>query len=244
MKISKEQKEQTKRRILTAAVELMEEKGYKNTSMRQIARKAEIGDATIYKYFLVKEKILLDYFDLKNQDVITEVKKNEELSEFSLQEKLQFFLETYLQQILADREFVQQSLEMIFHSPQFLFQKTLPIKKELLRGYEEFFRSALEAEEIPNFPFQGVLPELMVEYTFAIIFYWLRDDSEEFADTTQVIDISLDLGITFLKSGVINKGVDLMGILLKGQMFRLFEGSLGTLSKLQTIGGLMGKKWK
>ena len=243
MKISKEQKELTKRRILRAAVELMEEKGYKNTSMRQIARKAEIGDATIYKYFPVKEKILLDYFDLKTQDVVAEVQQVEDLSEFSLQEKLQLFLETYLQQLLADREFVQQSLEMIFHSPQFLFQKTLPIKKELLRAYEEFLHDALESEEIPNFPLQGVLPELMVEYTFAIIFYWLRDESEEFADTTQVIDISLDLGITFLKSGVINKGFDLMGVLFKGQMFRLLGGSMGTLKKLQTIGGLMGGKW-
>ncbi|HLO94963.1 MAG TPA: helix-turn-helix domain-containing protein, partial [Burkholderiaceae bacterium] len=47
MKISKQQQDQNQRRLLAAAVELMSRQGFEATSMKQIAREAGLGDATI-----------------------------------------------------------------------------------------------------------------------------------------------------------------------------------------------------
>ncbi len=242
MKVTKGQKEKTRRKLLVAAVELIEERGYKSTSMKMIARKAGVGDATIYKYFPVKERILLEYYVLKTQDVEDEVRQVESLEEFSLQEKIQLFLETYLRHLLADREFVQESLEMIYRSPQFLFQKTFPIKKGMMNLYEEFLKSAIESGEVKYFPMQSMLPEMLVEYTFAIIFYWLKDESEEFTDTTQVIDLSLALGMTILSSDIISRSFDLLNVLLKGQIIRLMEHSSGALNSLRMARSFFGDR--
>jgi AcrR family transcriptional regulator len=41
----------------------MIEKGFKSATMREIARRSEIGDTTIYNYFPNKESILYAYYE-------------------------------------------------------------------------------------------------------------------------------------------------------------------------------------
>jgi AcrR family transcriptional regulator len=62
MKISAEQKDENRRAILDAAVDLMIEKGFRSMTMRAVARKAGIGDATIYNYFPTKESLVQGYY--------------------------------------------------------------------------------------------------------------------------------------------------------------------------------------
>ena len=51
MKVSKKEKAKTRIKILEASVDVITEKGFKSASMREIARHAGVGDATIYNYF-------------------------------------------------------------------------------------------------------------------------------------------------------------------------------------------------
>jgi len=51
MKISGKVKEQTRIRLLEAAVDVITEKGFDKASMREIAKRADVADATIYKNF-------------------------------------------------------------------------------------------------------------------------------------------------------------------------------------------------
>lgn len=62
MRISKTQQASNKRLILQAAVDLMTPQGVDARTMKQIARAAGVGDATIYKYFPSKERrrLLMD----------------------------------------------------------------------------------------------------------------------------------------------------------------------------------------
>ena len=55
MKVNKKQQEITKTKLIEAAVDLMIKKGYEKSTMREIARQAGVGDATIYNYFSTKE---------------------------------------------------------------------------------------------------------------------------------------------------------------------------------------------
>jgi len=48
---SEKNKAKTRIKILEASVDVIIEKGYKSASMREIARRAGVGDATIYNYF-------------------------------------------------------------------------------------------------------------------------------------------------------------------------------------------------
>ena len=62
MKISKEKQIKVKKQILNCAIDLISDNGYKKTSMSKIAKKAKIGEATIYNYFPTKEHILFEYY--------------------------------------------------------------------------------------------------------------------------------------------------------------------------------------
>jgi AcrR family transcriptional regulator len=59
------EEEQTRRRqeIFDASVHLFVEKGFAETSMREIAAAAGIGKATLYDYFKTKDDILLSFFE-------------------------------------------------------------------------------------------------------------------------------------------------------------------------------------
>ena len=48
----------TKRKILAAAEELMPQKGFVSTSISEIARRANVADSVIYRYFKSKEDLL------------------------------------------------------------------------------------------------------------------------------------------------------------------------------------------
>ena len=53
-----EMREQSKEKILSAALELFAERGFHNTTIQQIAKKAEVAKGLIYRYFDSKEDLL------------------------------------------------------------------------------------------------------------------------------------------------------------------------------------------
>jgi len=227
MNVSKQEKAQTRRRIIKSAVGLIIEKGYHKVTMRTIARSAGVGDATIYKYFSSKEKLLIGYYEICAEDTVLALQDIDAFDEYDLNEKLQVLLDTYLGNMTADREFVLESFTLIFQSPLFLFGDVNPIRKELLATITQFLDDAWARDEIPSFPFQSVLPDLMCEYIIGVLYFWINDDSDEFHETTQLIDLSLNLAMSLLKSGIINRTTDFLGFMLKSQMFRLLNPQNG-----------------
>ena len=63
-RLSKQQQAEIRLKIINTAVELFSEYGFEATTMKQIAREAGIGDATIYKYFANKDKLIYGYYGL------------------------------------------------------------------------------------------------------------------------------------------------------------------------------------
>jgi AcrR family transcriptional regulator len=55
-------KEKTKDNIIDCAVSVFKEKGFKETSMEEIAEKSDVSKGTLYNYFQDKESILVGYF--------------------------------------------------------------------------------------------------------------------------------------------------------------------------------------
>ena len=83
MKISQEQKAENRSAIIRAAVDSISEKGFKSATMRQIAKSAGVGDATIYNYFATKEAILFGYYEDHMQACIGALKQLEAFHTFS-----------------------------------------------------------------------------------------------------------------------------------------------------------------
>lgn len=69
--LRKKQKQRREEAIIEAAKELISEKGYRNTSIEEIAEKAEVGPATVYNYFSSKSGLFVSVFN-KEVEILLE----------------------------------------------------------------------------------------------------------------------------------------------------------------------------
>ncbi len=243
MKTSKSQQEQTRRDIIRHAVDLITELGYDGASMKQIARAAGIGDATIYKYFANKEKIVLAYYELVLQIALELVAEIPGWDDFSLQERLQALVDALLEILLADREFVEISRDLAADSPLLLLREQMPMQQQLKQQLLTWINAAEARAEIPPCDFKNMIAGLFLDYLLAVLTYWLKDDSEEFSQTTQLVDLTLGLLCSALASGVLNKVSDLLSFLLRNQLHRAVSHGEGLLSALSLLKH-SGQAWR
>ncbi len=231
MKVSKDQKDQIRKKLIDAAVEVMTEKGFNAATMREISSKAGLGTATIYHYFPDKEKILYTYFLEKHREVPALLQKVPDFSEFSLKEKLQIQIETLLDIYLQDREFVQEAFKMMFDSPLRTFTELSPVKDTFTGTANGFFEESIRKNEIKDHVFKNFLNNIYWDYASLVILYWCSDNSKGFVNTSQFIDMSLDIIVEVLKSGIISKLADIGVFLFRNHIYSNFQ----SVSKLFPI---------
>ena len=84
MKISQEQKGKTRSMIVRASVDVITEKGFKDATMHEIAKRAKVAGATIYGYFPTKESIVYGYFEDQLIAAVERLKSIRRLREIQL----------------------------------------------------------------------------------------------------------------------------------------------------------------
>jgi len=213
MKISKEQKQDNRNKIILAAVDLVTSKGLKDATMREIARTAGLGDATIYNYFPTKEAIIYGYYEDRFDQVTEHLKQIADFNTFTFQEQLQTVFETKLEILLPDREFLEKTFKTTFFALSQHYSRIRPIKEKFIAIIEDIFQAAMEVGEIEDQVFREMTIQLFWEYYIGIVIYWLKDDSDQFQSTTVLIDKSIDLACASIRAGIGNKIFD-MGIFL------------------------------
>ncbi len=215
MKISKKVKEQTRIRLLEAAVDVISEKGFEKASMREISRRADVADATIYNYFSTKEKLLYGYCEHVQQQVMDELMSIEDFHEYSLRDQLHQMTETKLTKWLPAREFLTEVFSYTFASPATGNELLSETKNLSKRMFTDLLDASIEAGEIPEQPYQDLLPRLFWDYETAILAYWLKDTSDEFANTTKLLDQSSEIVGQLLIGGVVGKTLDMFSFLFR-----------------------------
>ncbi len=217
MKISTEKKKENREAIIQAAVELIIEKGFKAATMRAMARKAGLGDATIYNYFPTKESILFAYYEDKFSEAGEALQDIAGFEDYSFQEKLQELFETCLEVVLADRESLPETFRLVFF-PATPYKDLQRIKEHFMASLEGIFETAIEAGEIEEPPFRDLTNHFFWDYFIGIVFYWQKDTSEQFTDTTDLINKTMDLACAVLKAGVVNKVFDIISFLFRNHI--------------------------
>lgn len=62
-----------KKRILETAIELFAQKGYYNTTIKDISKKTQVADGTVYIYFTRKQKILESIFEKGWREILEKI---------------------------------------------------------------------------------------------------------------------------------------------------------------------------
>jgi AcrR family transcriptional regulator len=192
--------------------------------MSKIAKKAGIGEATIYNYFPTKEHIVYEYYYVLQKQTKERLLEMSEFSNFSLKEQLQILLNTELELMLENRSFINEVFEQMLYKSIFLNNKASQKgDNELISMVEELVDIAIEAGEIEPFNFSNTLKFLFLDYFFGIVYYWLYDDSENFDNTTIMIDKSLDVIYAVFQSGLLTKVESLFSFVVKTHIISLIK---------------------
>lgn len=216
MKVSKEEKQKTRRRLVEAAVQIISERGFRDAAMREIAEHARVGDATIYKYFPTKESLLFGFFELRMDDLIARLKAVPDFHQYRLQEQLHILFETQLALFAADRDFIRIAYQGVFLSNWLSAAAgAKATKARFLEIVDDLVTSAVEAGELHEPPFKRLFYELLWEYAIGVTYYWLEDTSPKYVHTTQMLDKSLAVVDALLTSQVLNRAVDLLQFLIR-----------------------------
>ena len=102
--LTEEELDRRRHEIFGASVHLFLEKGFGETSMREIAEAAEVGKSTLYDYFKTKDEILL--WGVEDQILDLTVATQEIVNQpISAVERLQHVMKIHLDYLIDNKEF-------------------------------------------------------------------------------------------------------------------------------------------
>jgi AcrR family transcriptional regulator len=196
-------KEATKKRIVAAALDLFQARGFERTTTKQIALKARVAEGTVFNYFPTKEDIALHFFEEEVDHAIDAVKRNTALRKRPLDEKL-FALVQYQFDYLAPYESFIGSALVHALKPGSRLGPFDPRHRELTRRYLDFVQDLI----IESQPKTGAglapwfAPHAFWVFYLGALLYWLHDPSPGKQSTMAFLDRSLKLGVAILYRGV------------------------------------------
>jgi AcrR family transcriptional regulator len=195
-------KEETKQRILRAALKLFQEKGLEGTTTKEISKRSGIAEGTLFNYFETKEDLALYFFQKETEDLIRWFRAETRLQKAPLPEKLFAVIHRQLEYIEPYEDFIgavfYRSLQPTSAlSPLSLESQELRLK--YLRFMREILVKAEEKEEIPRLGDLGA--RAVGLFYLGVVTHWLHDRSRGKQKTLALLDRALTLGTRMLKKG-------------------------------------------
>ncbi|HEY6338775.1 MAG TPA: TetR family transcriptional regulator [Candidatus Sulfotelmatobacter sp.] len=190
--------EDTRRKIYEAAMEMFREKGFEETTMRDIAAKAGVALGGAYYYFSSKDAIVLAFYR-EMQETSTPLVGGALTDKKKLKERIRAVLDQRLKLLAPNRKFCAA---LFRHAPDGA-DPLSPFSEEsrLIRDAAiEQMRVALEGGDV-KIPadLRPRLPYLLWLYQMALIMFWLYDRSPDQQRTQRLMEKSLGLLVNLLR---------------------------------------------
>jgi len=192
-------KQAIRKRIVTAALNLFQTKGFEATTTRAIARKARIAEGTVFNYFKTKEDIALHFFEQEVDQAIEAVRGNPRLRKAPLEEKLFALVHSQLEFLAPYERFIGAAFIQALKpaSPLGPFSHRA---QELRHRYIGFVQELFE-ESLPKHPLTWVAPDAFWIYYLGVLLFWLHDSSPGKQTSLAFLDRSLNIGVSMLVQG-------------------------------------------
>ena len=202
--------EETRERIVDAALRLFREKGFDETTMRDIAAEAGVATGAAYYYFRSKEELVMAFY-LRTAEVARGISVPMMEKSTDLRKRIRAVIDVNLDQF-ADHRRLLVGLVRIGMDPD---HPLSPFGKETTAIREEgigFFRTAIEGSstKVPK-DLAGDLPRLLWMYQLGVMLFYIYDKSPGQRRTRRLVDGSLELIVRMIQLS----GLPLMGPLRK-----------------------------
>ena len=190
--------EDTRKKIYEAAMDLFREKGFEETTMRDIAAKAGVALGGTYYYYSSKDAIVLAFYRDMQETSTTPV--SEGLADKKkLKDRIRAVLDQRLKLLAPNRKFCAA---LFRHAPDGAdplspFSEETKLIRDAAVGQ---MRLALDGGDVKiPVDLKPRLPYLLWLYQMALIMFWLYDRSPEQEKTHNLIEKSLGLLVNLLR---------------------------------------------
>ncbi len=184
--------EQTRERILDAALDLFRTKGYAETTMREIAEAADVAVGNAYYYFASKDRLILAFYERNHADHLALLgDRLDQTKDF--QDRLRLLVRTKIEVSMPYRRLSTKLFTTAAdpESPMSPFSReSAPLRTETVALVREVVDgSSLRVGK----DLRADLPELLWLYWMGIVLYWVHDSSDECERTYALIDRTVPL---------------------------------------------------
>jgi AcrR family transcriptional regulator len=184
--------DQTKALILDTALEMFRERGYEQTTMRAIAKKAGVSLGNAYYYFNSKEFLIQAFYQRLHEDhlaVAVPALENEE----TLKARLLTVMRLKMETMSPYHQFAGVLFKTAAHprSPLNPFSDESDPARE---ASIQLFAKVIEGTKtrIPK-DLAAELPYLLWVYSMGIVLFWIHDQSPRHRRTYRLINRTVDL---------------------------------------------------
>jgi len=195
--LKKVKSEETRGRILAAAMELFRQQGFEAATMREIAVKAGVATGAAYYYFDSKDAIVLAFYDQAQKDMAPEMETALEATR-DLRERLHKIIEVKLEYFGASRRLLGA---LSGHTnPEHPLSPFSAQTAAIREADVKIFERALEGSRVTvAADLHDYLPRLLWMYQMGVILFWINDGSAGQKKTQALLDKSLDVVVRLIK---------------------------------------------
>jgi AcrR family transcriptional regulator len=190
--------EETRERILDAALRLFRERGFDETTMRDIAAEAHVATGGAYYYFRSKEELVMAFY-VRTAEEAREIVPKLLARSGDLRKRLRALLDLKLKQFADDRRLLLALVRIGVdpsHSLSPFAKETEPMRRESI----DSFRQAVEGSDARiSRDLRKDLPQLLWLYQMGVILFWIFDESPGQMRTQKLLDGTLDIVVRLVR---------------------------------------------
>ncbi|SPF54902.1 Transcriptional regulator, TetR family [Candidatus Sulfopaludibacter sp. SbA4] len=193
----KTKSDETRARILGAAMDLFRRRGFEETTMREIAAEAGVATGAAYYYFDSKDAIVLAFYDQAQQEMAPLLETALAGSK-DLKERMRGLLDVKLAYFEPNRRLLGA---LAAHTdPQHPLSPFSSQTRAIRERDIQSFHRALEGcrVRIPR-DFEELLPRILWMYQMGLILFWIYDRSPSQKRTRALVDKSLAIVVRLVK---------------------------------------------
>jgi AcrR family transcriptional regulator len=196
-KQSGKKSEETRQRILTAALAIFRERGFESATMREIAKAAEVATGAAYYYFDSKDALVMAFYDQAQEhmraDLETKLTKCE-----TLESRLQTIISEKLDYFAPNRRLLGA---LTAHTDPEHPLSPFSLETKAIREQDlEFFEAAVadSGVKLPK-DIAPYLPRLLWMYQMGLILFWVYDRSPHQRRTKTLFEQTLKMVLLALR---------------------------------------------
>ena len=195
MKIKKS--EETRTRILEAALAVFRDRGFERSTMREIATAAEVAVGAAYYYFESKDAIVMAFYERSQSHMRPEIEALLDKSK-TLEARLRAIISTKFECFGPNRKLLGA---LSAHADPEHPLSPFSSETKTIREQDIAFFSRAVADSAVKLPsnIKPYLPRLLWMYQMGLILFWVYDRSENQKRTTLLYEKTLKMILVTLK---------------------------------------------